>query len=1135
MKGRSATHLALLGALLFTASLWLSATAAPALAATPAWQFNSVANTSAEPGTKFDYIVEAANVGDASTDGSTVTMAAKLPPGITAIEALWVENDAGVIAECTAGNGVDPALGASEVLCTMPTIAVRSRGSIAYTLVVTVAPGASPGPVMAEFEISGGGAPSSTTVDPTLIGPSPGFGIDAFDAAITANQANAPSTQAAGHPYANATTIGYNTGHNSQPLKDEVWPVEATKDVFVELPPGQIGSAVGAPTCSLVDLSHTTDGGGQADKPLCSPDSQVGTILLRGDLFGRQRVNSTTYFGPNSAYGPFPLYNLVPAPGEPARFGIVVFGTVVVLDAEVRSSGDYGLTVASRDVPTGFALANLTTTFWGVPADESHRFDRGCPNTQHPMATGETCPSSVEPRPFLRNPTACTATPHTGLPTTLRVDSWFHPGVFKESTFLSHEAPGFPYPREDWGEEVGITGCASVPFEPTISVQPTTDKADSPTGLNVDLTMPQSCWEAKPTVAEVEAAGCQADLKDASVTQPVGMRVNPATADGLTGCSEAQIGFIGAGFPMPNPTHFTSAQPNCPDSSKIGTVEIQSPLLPDKLEGAIYQARQDENPFGATLAFYAVADADGVMIKLPAEVKTDPATGQVTTIFRDSPQLPFEHYKLHFFGGSRAPLITPPTCGEHTTDSTYTGWANPGEPVHTEDSFQITEGANGTPCPNGEAGRPFQPSFEAGTQSPTAGAFSPFVLKLGREDGMQEFTGLETTLPPGLLGKLAGIPYCPDAALAAAEHTGAAAERATPSCPAASMVGVTDAAAGAGPTPFHNPGTAYLAGPYKGAPLSLAIITPALAGPLDLGTVVVRVALRVDPTTAQVTAVSDPLPSRILAGGDGFPLDLRQITVHMNRPEFIRNPTSCEPMAVTGTIGGANGASAAVSSRFQAAGCETLPFRPRTSIHLSGKTRRGGFPALRAVVLDGDPKEANVARAVVSLPHSEFVAQSHLNHVCTRVQYAADGGGGAGCPAGSTYGHAVVYTPLLDQPLEGPVYLRANGGERALPDLVLSLGGQIHVDLVGFVDSNKKTGGIRTTFASVPDAFVSKFVLSMQGGKKGLLENSTDICRGTHEASVDYTAHNGKTLGSQVPLQARCPKRKSAGKKHPKR
>ena len=388
------------------------------------------------------------------------------------------------------------------------------------------------------------------------------------------------------------------------------------------------------------------------------------------------------------------------------------------------------------------------------------------------------------------------------------VDSWYHPGAlladgepdltdpaWQSASFLSHDAAEPP-------NLVGNTGCAEVPFEPSITVQPTTDRADSPTGLNVDLTMPQSAL-TEP------AALNQADVKDTVVTQPLGTRVNPAAADGLTGCTEAQVDLS------------SSLPPTCPDSSKIGTVEIESPLVPDTLEGGIFQARQGENPFGSTLAFYAVASADGVMIKLPAQIKTDPATGQVTTIFRDNPQLPFEHYKLHFKSGPRAPLITPPTCGTKTTHSTFTGWANPDQPVETTDSFKITEGANGTPCPNSEAERPFHPSFEAGTTNPLAGVFSPFVLKIGREDGMQELSGLETTLPPGLIGKLAGIPYCPEAAIAAAKTARGLAERSSPSCPAASLLGTTDATAGAGPTPFHNPGRVYLAGPYKGAPLSV--------------------------------------------------------------------------------------------------------------------------------------------------------------------------------------------------------------------------------------------------------------------------------------------------------------------------
>jgi hypothetical protein len=389
------------------------------------------------------------------------------------------------------------------------------------------------------------------------------------------------------------------------------------------------------------------------------------------------------------------------------------------------------------------------------------------------------------------------------------------------------------------------------------------------------------------------------------------------------------------------------------------------------------------------------------------------------------------------------------------------------------------------------------------------------VLKLSREDGTQPIAAVDTMLPPGLTGKLAGLTYCPEGALAAAAARSGSAERQSPSCPASSEVGSVTVGAGAGPAPYYTSGRAYLAGPYKGAPLSLAIVTPAAAGPYDLGTVVVRAALNVDPETARIHAISDPIPQIL----QGIPLDVRSIVLRMDRPNFTLNPTSCDPMELTGTATSPFGSAAVLKSPFQVGGCEALPFKPKLILSLSGGTKRGGHPALKAV-LTAKPGEAGIARSVVALPHSEFLEQAHIKTICTRVQFAA-----SQCPAGSIYGTATAMTPLLDQPLSGPVYLRSSS--HPLPDLVADLNGQIHIALVGRVDSVK--GGIRTSFEGVPDAPVSKFVLSMQGGKKGLLVNSRNICKGVNKATVQMDGQNGKAYDTTPVLGTKC-KRGRGGK-----
>jgi hypothetical protein len=1094
------------------ASLCLLLFAGSSSAATgPIWHLEPVANTTAAQGSTQHFYVTMRNFGDTATSGQ-YTLTASLPEGMTAVSTVNKPSGSSAL-QCSGDGPGGEVLGAATVSCSSEFPAESASYRHTLNLAVAVNPAAQGEPVV-HFELSGGGAPTVQSADLTEIAASPrGFGLDAFDAQVSADAAGDPFTQAAGNPYSAATEFELNTFHDPTPTYGDATPVEPLKDIAVELPPGFLGNPQAAAECTAAQLANAVSAGDV--RPLCPPGSQVGVVMVREANEGQ--IHKT--------FGPLPLDNMVPPPGVAARFGFNIAGTVVVLDARVRSGGDYGITVESTHTSEGLPVAGTTVELWGVPADEAHRSQRACPGEHGPFDSGPTCSAELPaPKAFVRNSTSCEAE-STGLATVAHVDSWDHPGArdsegnpdlsdpaWSSLSSVSHLPPGYPFPPSEWGDPQGPTGCDQVPFTPSITVQPTTDRADSPTGLDVDLTMPQAALTEPGAIA-------QADVKDSFVTQPVGTRVNPAAAAGLTGCSAAQIGYIGPG-PMPNPTRFTNAPPTCPDSSKIGTVEIESPLMSETLEGSIYQARQDENPFGSTLAFYTVASAaNGVMIKLPAEVRTDPQTGQVTTVFRNSPQLPFEHYKLHFFGGPHAPLITPPTCGTFTTHSTFTGWANPEDAVHLADSFQIAAGANGSPCPNGEGGRPFNPSFEAGTVNPLAGAFTPFVLKVSREDGSQELSGIETTLPPGLIGKLAGIPYCPEAAIGAAALARGVFEQASPSCPAASLLGVSDASAGAGPEPFHNPGKVYLAGPYKGAPLSLAILTPAVAGPLDLGTVVVRAALHVDPETTQVHVVSDPIPSVIREGGNGFPLDVRQVLVQINRPDFTLNPTSCDPMSVDGTISALQGASAKVSNRFQVGNCDKLRFKPRLSLRLKGKTRRGGNPALRAT-LRMPAGGANIARVSVALPHSEFLDQSHIKTICTRVQYAAGAGGGAKCPPGSVYGHATAYSPLLDQPLSGPVYLRSSSHE--LPDLVASLDGQIHVDLAGTIDSVH--GGIRNRFEIVPDAPVTKFVLTTKGGKKGLLENSRNLCDGANRATAKFDGQNGKTHDFRPVLKVDCAK-----------
>jgi hypothetical protein len=903
------------------------------------------------------------------------------------------------------------------------------------------------------------------------------FGVTGFSGLVS-DEGGDSFSQAAAHPHAASTTISF-------PLKGILAPDGQVKDVFVELPPGFIGNPEAlAALCTQSQLSNSVNGFSNG----CPIDSQVGTAVIQLNGTGTAHVN---------------VYAMPAPDGSPARFGFKVANVPVYLTASVRSGSDYGITVAGKDISTFFGVESAAFTFWGVPADPSHDGERGLrkqvglDECAELAFRAEPCdnPATTPPVAFLTNPGDCGAGP---LATLARVDEWAHPGFFHEASFST----------DTNGNPTAVSGCNQVPFEPQIDVAATTNQADSPSGLGVEISI--------PTAGLVDPDGtAQANLKKAVVTLPRGMTVNPASANGLGACSPAQVGLatpIGQ-----TPIRFTPDPANCPDSSKLGTVEVDTPLLDHPILGSVYLAAQDDNPFGSLLALYITAEdpTTGVVLKLPGLVVPDPQSGQLTATFDENPQLPFAHLRADFFKGAQASLRTPVACGSFTTTTEMTPWSTPETANATpSSSFDVTQGAGGGACVSDEAAAPNSPAFTAGTVDPTAGAFTPFVLRLARQDGTQQIKSVETILPKGLLGKLAGVPYCPDAALAAASGRSGRAEQGSSSCPAASEVGTVSVTAGAGPAPLSVGGKAYLAGPYKGAPLSLAIVTPAVAGPFDLGTVVVRVALDVDPATAQIRAVSDPIPAIL----QGIPLDLRTISLSVARPQFTLNPTSCNPMAITGSALSVFGQAAALSNPFQVGDCGRLAFKPGLALRLKGGTKRDDNPALTATLTYPAGANANIAGASVALPHSAFLDQSHIRTVCTRVQYAADA-----CPPGSVYGFARAFSPLLEKPLEGPVYLRSSSNP--LPDLVAALKGQIDIDLAGRIDSVR--GGIRTTFEGVPDAPVSKFVLAMKGGKKGLLVNSRDICKHVYRATAQFTAQSGKAFDSRPVLKnSSCKKAK---------
>lgn len=892
------------------------------------------------------------------------------------------------------------------------------------------------------------------------------FGIqqpDGFHSSLLDSSGAAEAEpQAGAHPFNQNVEFSFNTTFYTNAQNPD--PEDNVKTIVTELPPGLVGNPQALPQCALADLPGSFLGSSR-----CPTDAQIGTAEL------------DVGFAPGSGFGTFhgPLFNLEAPKGVLARVGFYAIAVPVVIDLKVRADGDYGLTASSRNTSSALNLFRVGLSIWGVPADSSHdleRYERARESPGSPPGSGNPLPSTLPRTPFMSNPTRC------GVPltTTLSVDSWQNIG-----DFLSYLSP----------EPMEFVGCDQVEFEPSIELKPTTTLANAPSGQEFHLHIPQNLDPDGLTSAH---------LRDAVVKLPEGMTVNPPAADVLSSCSLAQVGMTPDGVA-------TEAKPACPEASTLGKAEVITPSLDHPVKGTVYLAKQSENPFNSLFAIYLVLQDEqtGLQIKLPGKIDPDPNTGQLTVSFRENPQLPVEDLELRMFGGPHGALKTPDGCGAHTTTAALTPWTSPFAPSADKSStFTLSQGPDGGACPQTGAQAPNRFSFTAGTADATAKAYAPFSFKLTRADGTQQLKAIDTVLPKGLLGKLAGLTYCPEASLSAAEQRSGHDEQSSPSCPASSRLGSVDVGAGAGATPIYVGGNAYLAGPYKGAPLSLAVITPAVAGPFDLGTVVVRTALEVDPETARIDAVSDPLPSII----KGIPLNLRSVAVKVDRPQFTLNPTDCSPMSITGQATTVFDQAAALSSPFQVDECGRLGFKPKLAFSLKGGTKRGENPALKAV-LTARPGDANIGRTSVALPHSEFLAQDHIKTICTRVQFSAKA-----CPAGSIYGSATATSPLLDKPLSGPVYLRSSS--HPLPDLVVALNGQIDVALVGRIDSIN--GGIRTTFESVPDAPVSKFVLKMKGGKKSLLENSRNLCNSTNKATVQMDAQNGKTNDFSPVLKNGC-------------
>lgn len=874
------------------------------------------------------------------------------------------------------------------------------------------------------------------------------------------DQGGADALAAGSHPFALTTEVAVET--ELDPDSGKVVPPEDLKDLEISFPKGLVGNPTAVPQCSTPDFLAGKNGE-------CENASAIGVAEVE--------------FGEPGKVVEVPLYNLEPSFGTAAKIGFIVEDRApVTIDIGLSPSSPSNVEAHGTNISQAIFFYRAKVTVWGVPASSLHDSERGtC------LLEGGTCPAELgDETPFITLPSNCTDPLGFGF----EADSWQNPG----SWVLDSASAGTP------------TECGNVGFDPEISASPTTTEGSSASGLDfaIDVDNPGLTDPTETADATIEKA---------TVTLPEGMVLNPGAANGLDSCSQATF-----------ESESLASGPACPAASKVGEVEVETPLLENRIQGgSLYVATPYQNPFGTLLAIYMVIREPelGILVKLPGKVTPDPDTGQLTTTFGEGsyaiPRVPFSHFRFHFRSGPRAPLTTPASCGPHTATAVFTPSSGAADLTKTA-TFTTTSGPGGAPCPTGNLS--FAPALEAGSAKSQAGAFSPFSMRLTRGEGQQEITRLSSVLPPGVTGKIAGLGRCGQDAIEAAKGRSGRLELSLPSCPESSRIGQIQSGAGAGSVLTYVGGSLYLGGPFAGAPLSIVAVVPAVAGPFDLGTVVVQEGLDLNSSTGEVEVKGggSPIP-RILSG---IPLNLRDLRVDVDRPNFTLNPTSCEPLATRASLTGSQGAVAELSSRYQASNCAALKFKPQLQIFMKGGTKRTGNPAVSAI-LTPRSGDANIAGTTVLLPPSQFIDNSHINNPCTRVQFAADQ-----CPKGSILGTARAFTPLLDQPLEGKVYFRSNGGERELPDIVADLRGQFHIVVVGFVDSKK--GRTRTRFLNVPDAPVSKFVLRLAGGKRGLLENSENICAEKQVVKLNLAAQNGRRVVKNQAIKVSCKGKKKGAR-----
>jgi hypothetical protein len=1072
-------------ALFVGVALLAASTTALAAPSGPGWSIQSVAQPTNLSSTGSDsYVLIVTNVGSRpSRSGAPVAISDTLPLGVNA----------------TRISGEEVATGGGLACSTVPLQCVAGEVPAGETAIVRINLSVEEGRTVQGASnvasVSGGGAPAVTTAESTEFGSGPApfriedFALQAFDGD------GAPSTQAGGHPYALATSLYFTSNEPGS----EVVPSQEVKDVIVDLPAGFVGNPQTTPRCPLYALLQNSG------LTACPPASRVGTVVFEAspDTFrASDGAGSETTA----------VYNMAPEPGFPAEFGFTYLGKAVYMYASaVRIGGQLRLRVTVPGIPE-LSTLGVTLLFFGNP--------------------GEHFKEAGSPTPFFTNPSDCAAEPLTA---TAEVDSWQDPSS-RHANVYSSFAESTTYPE--------LTGCNLLQFQPTLSVRPETTQSDEPSGYTFEVANPQNESAFSP--------GTPA-LKDATVTLPAGVSVSPSAAQGLRGCAATgsegiNIGSgqtAGAGQDVSDPEAtelgdgqggpgesvyddglYHTAPGHCPAASTIGTVEIETPLLPSPLEGHVYLAQpgcggagqapcnEADATNGTLFGIYVEAAGSGAVLKLAGSTSVNPSTGQVTASFRENPQVPFSALRLRFNGGQRAPLANPQVCGSATTTADFSAWSSPA----TLDSMALPyfnvdwDGAGGA-CP---ATLPLTPSLIAETTNPTAGAFSPFTFTLSRGDRQQYLSQLSVTTPPGLLGMLSTVPLCGKAQAEAG------------TCPEASQIGTATAAAGAGSDPLWVSGRVYLTESYDGAPFGLSIVVPAEAGPFHLGNVVVRSAITADQNTSALTITSSPLPQIV----DGVPLRIQTVNVTVNRPDFMFNPTNCAAKQITVTVAGAQGALAPVSVPFAAAGCRKLPFSPTFTASTSARSSKH-YGASFDVKVAYKPGQANIRSVSVKLPKQLPARLTTIQQACLQATFEANP---ATCPAGSVIGIAKARTPVLPVLLEGPAYLVSHGGA-AFPDVLVVLQGEgVRIDLTGNIDIAK--GVTSSTFASVPDAPIASFELKLPLSTHSALASNLsagaqgDMCGAKLVMPTTLIAQNGLQIKQNTKIAVTgCPKVKKKAKK----